>query len=513
MMYLSVDAPTAPSGVNSSARELSEGRPSAATRRGRHFIPLVSCAVAVFQLALVLYGNIGVATDTRNAGPAIATWATSNHGPAIATRSWIRNKTSQRLLARNITVGVVANEFFDPQVSRTGGFGMSTKMIGEFFKSHPELGVRIVFIYASPSQSYKQSSIRRGGPFYVWGWPLITIDSDAQFKKTRFDFFLTIDYRTDYRKVLNTYQGGQAAATPVIIWARDPRTRQQIFNIENIRLPAEPDLVPAGCGSALATDAGVLFNQSSSRRIAIGVTWLQALRDRLWEAYLIPLVGNVFSLPNILDYIEPVGTKASHPTVIFLARLDPYKRPWLMFELAKAFPHVQFLVVGRSHFEGRGSYQVDFGQFPNVRSFQHMDGLEKARMLTEAWFLVSTSAHEGVAISYLEALKCETPLLGMVDPGGLVSEYGIFAGEFGGTGLNGLNALKRGFQHLLTNHELRARLGRAGRQHVLATHSGEHFFNAFVVLAEHVGIATVLREEGELQEATSPSKRAGAEIP
>jgi glycosyltransferase involved in cell wall biosynthesis len=55
--------------------------------------------------------------------------------------------------------------------------------------------------------------------------------------------------------------------------------------------------------------------------------------------------GRVFYLPNSVDYIpeEESVVKAGEPTVCYLARMDPQKRYWLFFELARQFPEVLWL--------------------------------------------------------------------------------------------------------------------------------------------------------------------------
>merc|ERR1719317_1419016 len=72
----------------------------------------------------------------------------------------------------NLLEGVVANEFFDPKFGRTGGFGMSTNMVGNFFRSRRDLGVDVVFIFMEPYQSVEsRSSIMHE----LLDWPLISM--------------------------------------------------------------------------------------------------------------------------------------------------------------------------------------------------------------------------------------------------------------------------------------------------------------------------------------------------
>ncbi len=125
---------------------------------------------------------------------------------------------------------------------------------------------------------------------------------------------------------------------------------------------------------------------------------------------------------------------------------------------------------------------------PNVRLLGHIDGPEKLRVLSSACVLVNTSIHEGLPVSFLEALACETPLLACVDPGGLVSTFGVYAGRFDGSGLDALPSLAAGLERLLADADLRARLGQAGRRWVEATHSRERFLEAFRDLCARAGI-------------------------
>ena len=377
----------------------------------------------------------------------------------------------------NITLGVVANEFFDPTIGRTGGFGMATNMLGKFFARHPELGVKVVFIFSSPNQGNKESNLKEEVHHKLLGWPMISMVWDKEksaeaLQQVGIDVLLTIDYRNDYDRVIKSLPG-----VPIILWARDPRTNKQIENLEGIRLPKSMhyDEQPQGVTAPLATKALNIIEKREghkrSGKMVMGVVWMAALRDRLYDAYHIPPSGNAFELPNVVEGDQcrdgPLLPKSEKPAVIFMGRLDPYKRPWLLVELAKKFPSVEFWTFGRKHFDGPGSYDItkDSGPLPdNVKLFGQLTGDEKWERFQKAWFSVSLSAHEGLAINYLEALQCGTPVLSTVNPGGVVSSYGIFAGEYSGSGEQGLPKLEESFQRLLDDEELRQHLGNEGRQ-------------------------------------------------
>jgi len=198
-------------------------------------------------------------------------------------------------------------------------------------------------------------------------------------------------------------------------------------------------------------------------------------------------VDNFPLLPN--PVVKRVGSvqKSEYPRVVFLARLDPPKRPWLFAELARMFPEVEFLMAGKLHYHGYGAWEP--GELPpNVKLLGHIDGPEKARLLSSSWLLVSTSIHEGLAVSFLEALACETPILALTNPGGVVSNYGHFAGRYDGDGLDSLPSLAAGLDRLLSDACHRQRLGRSGREWVESTHSPERFLSSFRELCARVGV-------------------------
>ena len=263
---------------------------------------------------------------------------------------------------------------------------------------------------------------------------------------------------------------------------------------QGIRLPGETQ-APQGRSAPVATGAGKLWRnfllspppfegakRGGVKGLAVGATWMPALRERLEPAYHIPS-SSAIQLPNIIDMGE-FSAKDEHespsPMVLFLGRCDPYKRPWLLVPLARKFPHVNFVVAGQSHFEGQGSYRLP--RLPNLKLVGHIHAGKKRELLKKAWLLISLSVHEGVAISFLEALFCATPIVSLVNPGGLVSSYGLFAGPAPGDGLAALPKLEESISTLLSNRSLRYDLGKQGRAHVMATHNEQQFVQGFVTL-------------------------------
>ena len=186
-------------------------------------------------------------------------------------------------------------------------------------------------------------------------------------------------------------------------------------------------------------------------------------------------------LPNPVAPVAAGARRAERPRVAFLGRLDPIKRPWVFVELARRFPHVEFVALGRAHFAGPGSWLPD--RLPsNVTVLGHVEGEAKRSVLGSAWMIVNTSIHESLPISFLEALHCGTPIVSCQDPEGVTSRFGRYVGRFDGSGLDALDAFEDAIESLLDDDDLRLRLGAEGREWARANHTPESFLEAFTAI-------------------------------
>lgn len=383
---------------------------------------------------------------------------------------------------KRIKLGVVANEFFDLSLGRMGGFGWATRQLANHFCGHPELGVELVFFTGEVSGSVGQREI------IVHHTRLILKQSGALTnmrltRSERVDALLLIDYRPNYGRIC-----WALPLTPMIVWVRDPRPPEDVAKVSSLRIPGANGAVPKGIVPLDCTPLGTIARASRllGRPIAFASPEPQ-LRSKLTGAIAVD-VDEFFLLPNPVDLEPGEVRKSEHPRIIFLARLDPYKRPWLFIELARRFPEVEFLVAGRAYHKGEGTW-TPVDPPLNVRFLGHVDGPEKVRLLSSAWMLVNTSIHEGLAVSFLEALACETPLLACVDPGGIVSRFGIYAGRYDGMGMEALDPLTSAIDRMLSSADLRLQLGRAGRRWVRETHNWTNFMASFRQLCAHIGVS------------------------
>jgi glycosyltransferase involved in cell wall biosynthesis len=382
---------------------------------------------------------------------------------------------------RKIKVGVIANEFFEHTLGRMGGFGWAARQVALCFNSDPTLGVDVIFLTTEPSAIVGQHET------VVHGTQLLFSKQEQAgysyiIRPTDIDLLLAIDYRPNYRFLCSVLPH-----TPLIVWVRDPRPPEDVEKINTLRIPGAAGVRPQGIDPIDCTSlAGVVRASHRVHRPILFASPAPFLADKMAGAYGVD-EAEVNFLPNIIDLNVGEVIKSESPCVVYLGRLDPIKRPWLCSELARRYPDVEFFFLGQAHFHGEGSWEPS--QLPsNVRLMGHVNEAEKLCILASAWVLVNTSIHEGLPISFLEALACETPILSCQNPGGLVSRFGIYVGRWDGTGIEGIPHFAEGLHRLLCNGAMRARLGKEGRRWVTETHSRSGFLMAFNNLCTRIGV-------------------------
>lgn len=214
------------------------------------------------------------------------------------------------------------------------------------------------------------------------------------------------------------------------------------------------------------------------RRRAFNALFWDALMDtaRRMDAvysqarYTIPKVKGLYGLeeapgflPNPVVVPEKIPEKTDEPTVCFLGRFDGEKRPEMFFELARRFPDVWFVALGRAH-DGARDLRLRqlYGGTPNLEMPGFVTGREKDRVLGGSWILVNTSVSECLPVSFLEAAAHGCAILSFHDPDGFASNFGYHVVD--GDLDKGLRCLmedgawrergERGFAYVSDVHEL-----------------------------------------------------------
>ena len=376
-------------------------------------------------------------------------------------------------------VGIVANEFFDPALGRMGGFGWAARTSAECLAGARLIDRRPVLLAGKGGLGAHRPDRHESGI------PLVRYSDDhklyaRRLDRARVELFLTVDYRPNYLPVLET------RGVPTIVWIRDPRAPADVERIATLELPsraAPPQGVdPIDCRSL---GAHVARTETTGGAVAFASPAPGLAAPRMRSTYDVEAESLHF-LPNPVPPVAAVARRAERPRVAFLGRLDPIKRPWVFVELARRFPHVEFVMLGRPHFAGPGSW-LPARLPPNVAVLGHVDGAPKRSMLGSAWMIVNTSIHESLPISFLEALHCGTPIVSCQDPEGVASRFGRYVGRVDGSGLDRLDVFADAVEQLLDDDDLRLRLGAEGREWARANHTPERFLETFEELATSLG--------------------------
>ena len=77
-----------------------------------------------------------------------------------------------------------------------------------------------------------------------------------------------------------------------------------------------------------------------------------------------------------------------------------------------------------------------------------------------------------------------------------MSRFGIWVGQFEGTGMAGVAAFESAIRTLLADHEHRQELGRQGRAWVETVHSQASFVRAFPAICGRLSLAGSLPDHG-----------------
>lgn len=114
-----------------------------------------------------------------------------------------------------------------------------------------------------------------------------------------------------------------------------------------------------------------------------------------------------------IDEVGEVSNAEGRPfTMVYVARLVPLKRHYILFEALKHLPHVHLDLIGQGPLlEELQQKAKDLGIEHQVCFKGLLSREDVYRQLKSADLYVSTSSYEGLPIGVLEAMACEAPCL------------------------------------------------------------------------------------------------------
>lgn len=379
-------------------------------------------------------------------------------------------------------IGFLNIEYFDEHGACFGGYGMTSKLIMEHFNAN---GSPLRFDMLMTRRAHRLSTKRVGGTEIIlapapYAWQLGRVRRYRTFlDHLNLDLVLALEYYPQYWPALRLLP-----KTPVLVWIHDPRPEEAIERIATVPL----EILANGKRTVEEFKQPCRDKRESIQRLM--ATSRRSGRPVLFATmanWLTPLARTLYGLPEIEPFFLPIPVDvpplapqavSPRPSVCFLGRLDPIKRPWIFFELAKRFPQVEFLVAGVTDYSDIMNPIISrYAAVPNLKFLGLVTGAQKAALLNRVWALVNTSVHESLSVSLLEALAYGKPFIASQNPDQLVERFGVYTGELPGEGLDErtLGAFAAALERLLSNDEERIAKGRAGRQYIAEHYSFERF--------------------------------------
>ena len=194
--------------------------------------------------------------------------------------------------------------------------------------------------------------------------------------------------------------------------------------------------------------------------------------------YIIPKVKSMYELskepgflPNPVKIPEGKIKKAEEPTVCFLARWDPIKRPEIFFSLAKEFPNVKFTALGKAHDEKRDqNLRKKYSNISNLEMTGFTSEEEKSKILEKSWILINTSVRECLPVAFLETAAHKCAILSSNNPDDFAKNFGYHVTD---------DNYAKGLRYLLENDIWREK-GEKGYHYVKEVHELNKVINQHI---------------------------------
>jgi glycosyltransferase involved in cell wall biosynthesis len=191
---------------------------------------------------------------------------------------------------------------------------------------------------------------------------------------------------------------------------------------------------------------------------------------------------NVGLLPNIETIASRIPTKSKQPTVCYVGRLDKRKSPETIILLAKKFPRVQFIIVGKAEDDDRQLALESLAKgLRNLRMTGYLSK-EEGKLETiysESWIFINTAYREGLPMTFVEAAGHGCAILSQVNPDQFASQFGYRVRR---------RNFEDGLRALLKNKSWQNQ-GKKGYQYVKKTYDRKNSLKA------HEDIYTALMEK------------------
>lgn len=393
---------------------------------------------------------------------------------------------------QKICIGLLNIEYFHKAIGIFGGYGMTSRNIAEHFNSKAE-GVKVDVLMVRPNPESGPYVMRLDHTDLV-----IHTDPDKPsisnilkyfgllFTKN-YDVLITTEYYSRYLYTLMLLP-----SAPLVLWIHDPRSAEELKNIATLSLEMRATKMNIENMIEILKyereSLRKLINQSKimGRKVFFASTAISLIEDAK-KTYNMQDITPTF-LPNPIHCpVMSNLTFSENPSFCYLGRLDPIKRPWIYFELAKLFPDFDFYVAGVTHFqELMNPIIADYLKVKNLKFLGLVGGKEKDKLLRLVWALINTSIHEALPVSFEEALAYGRPIISCNDADNLVKDYGYYTGRILGDGRDtvSINKFAKGIEAILKDRSQWFEKCEKARETAKELYSYENFFSIIGKIAD-----------------------------
>jgi glycosyltransferase involved in cell wall biosynthesis len=429
--------------------------------------------------------TLGRARVARRVARTVLAWVRGMLRDAALARMGRRSYAwSARQLRRHTgraTLVFLCEEFFHADLRGFGGFGKTVQNIAGYFNTASS-SIAVKLFLPQHTSLVTEPEFRRYHDTDVLLRP-VSADYDGRafavyHRAANFPgrkVFISIDWYPSY-----LYPLYAASAVPLIVWIRDPRDQAAW-----VKLGSVPDELPFRGVRTVGELVRLAGEKQDSIRQLMA---LQRRRPRkivfaTKSVVLAPPARRTYGLPDMEPHLLPTplhipelatNELSARPSLLFLGRLDPQKRPWIAFEIARRHPHLDVIMAGTTHRPSlMERWNRRYASLPNLKRLGHVDGADKDLLLRRCWAILNTSVYETVAGSALEGFTYGKCAIACHQWDNEISNFGYYTGELPGEGLDeqSLRQVDAQIDRFLSHPEERLEKGRLGREAMKSRHT------------------------------------------
>lgn len=364
---------------------------------------------------------------------------------------------------KTLKVALIIDEFFGGAKTPYGGYGFLARYY--ICKYIPNEDITIdVLLRRRHRTNFAKKTIVDG--INIYQLPSKEDTARKFLDKQNYDVYLSIELTFNVMPSLVSNPSKK-----LVLWIQDPRPMYEWDEINTVKLFPEPSYYD----QKIYDSVHDWFKQD---RLTL-VSQAYCLNEKAIDLYKLRTDISIEYLPNPIEIDENFDVKLHQKKnqIIFLGRVESVKRPWLFFEIAKAMPEYDFVVLGSTHtgVDRMAKIISKYNNLPNLKFAGRVMGEEKNQYLKESKILVNTSIHEALPVSFLEAMAYGTLLVSNRNPDNLTSQFGVWTGDVLGDGFESISLYVDGIRELITNESKRSEMSSAAIEYVKKVHNIPRF--------------------------------------